>query len=150
MAFVLPFAGLLCTAQPAPAQFKQAGPRLVGTGNVGNALQGFSVALSADGNTAIVGGLNDNAGVGAAWVFTRSGRTWRQQGGKLVGTGGSAPTQQGYAVALSADGNTAIVGGLREAWVFTRRGGTWTQQGSSLVGTGGDGNQPPFQGRAVA
>jgi hypothetical protein len=31
--------------------------------------QGYSVALSADGNTAIVGGDNDNGLAGAAWVF---------------------------------------------------------------------------------
>jgi hypothetical protein len=73
IAFVLLFAVLLCDAQPAPAKFNQLGPKLVGTGDVGNALQGFSVALSADGNTAIVGGLSDNSGAGAAWVFTRSG-----------------------------------------------------------------------------
>jgi hypothetical protein len=45
-----------------------------------------SVALSADGNTAIVGGVADNAEIGAAWVYTRSGTDWTQQGNKLVGT----------------------------------------------------------------
>jgi hypothetical protein len=38
---------------------------------------GYSVALSGDGNAAIVGGLTDNpsnySGSGAAWVFTRKG-----------------------------------------------------------------------------
>jgi hypothetical protein len=38
---------------------------------VGLALQGYSVAVSADGNTAVVGGYFDNSGAGAAWVFTR-------------------------------------------------------------------------------
>jgi hypothetical protein len=33
----------------------------------------LSVALSADGNTAIVGGRRDNSDTGAAWAFTRSG-----------------------------------------------------------------------------
>ena len=33
--------------------------------------QGESVALSGDGNTAIVGGAGDNAGAGAAWVFAQ-------------------------------------------------------------------------------
>ena len=58
--------------------------------------QGYSVALSADGNTAIVGGAGDNSNVGAAWVHTRSGGVWTQQGSKLVGTGavGSAETRQ--------------------------------------------------------
>jgi hypothetical protein len=38
-------------------------------GAVGGAFQGSSVALSGDGNTAIVGGYGDNNGVGAAWVW---------------------------------------------------------------------------------
>jgi hypothetical protein len=46
-----------------------------------------SVSLSSDGNTAIVGGSGDNSGIGAAWVFTRSGGVWTQQGDKLVGSG---------------------------------------------------------------
>jgi hypothetical protein len=35
--------------------------------------QGYSVSLSADGNTAIMGGPVDNLGARPAWVFTRSG-----------------------------------------------------------------------------
>ena len=85
--------------------------KLVGTGAIGTAQQGYSVSLSADGNTAIVGGFGDNGYTGAAWVFTRSGGVWTQQGSKLVGTGATGPAQQGNSVALSSDGNTAIVGG---------------------------------------
>jgi hypothetical protein len=44
---------------------------LVGTGAVGGAEQGISVSLSGDGNTAIVGGPNDDELVGAAWVFAK-------------------------------------------------------------------------------
>jgi hypothetical protein len=63
---------------------------------------------------------------GAAWVFTRSNGVWTQQGSKLVGTV-AIPTlpQEGYSVALSADGKTAIIGGpgdnlsVGAAWVFT-------------------------------
>jgi hypothetical protein len=43
--------------------------RTIGNGATGIAAQGHSVALSADGNTAIVGGPADNGGTGAAWVF---------------------------------------------------------------------------------
>ena len=46
---------------------------------------GFSVALSADGNTALAGGPTDSSLIGAAWVFTRSGTVWTQQGAKRVG-----------------------------------------------------------------
>ena len=72
------------------AQFTQQGSKLVGTGALGNAEQGFSVALSADGNTAIMGGDFDNGFLGAAWVHTRTGGVWSQQGSKLVGTAPSA------------------------------------------------------------
>jgi hypothetical protein len=115
----------------------QQGSKVVGTGAVGNAQQGISVALSGDGNTAIVGGNCDNSTpgcngtrTGAAWVFTRSGGVWTQQGSKLVGTGAVGTTFQGESVAVSADGNTAIVGGsgdnsgIGAAWVFAQAGGT--------------------------
>jgi hypothetical protein len=59
----------------ASAQFVQQGNKLVGTGAVGSFVQqGASVALSADGDTAIVGGPYDNSHAGAAWVFTRQGK----------------------------------------------------------------------------
>src|SRR5215831_11055730 len=134
----------------------QQGKKLVGTGAVGKARQGMSVALSADGNTAIVGGWSDNGKTGAAWVFTRSGGVWTQQGKKLVGSDAVGSACQGMSVALSADGNSAIVGGPSDnrwdrsvpfgrgaagaAWVFTRSGGVWTQQGDKLVSTGAVGH----------
>ena len=127
--------------------WSQQGSKLVGTGATGSPLyQGYSVALSADGNTAIVGAPFDNSHIGATWVFTRSGTTWSQQGSKLVGTGNIGIAWQGNSVAVSADGNTAIVGGPYDnyiqgaVWVFSRSGSTWTQQGSKLLGTGNTGN----------
>ena len=135
----------------------QQGLKLVGTGAVGNAEQGFRVALSSDGNTALVGGPYDNnfgTPVGAVWVFTRSGGVWTQQGSKIIGTGAVGSPQYGISLALSSDGNTAIVGGNLDnshagaVWVFTRSGGVWTQQGSKLVGTGTTGNDE--QGWSVA
>jgi hypothetical protein len=47
----------------------QQGSKLVGTGAVVNAMQGHSVSLSSDGNTAIIGGWEDNSNAGAAWIF---------------------------------------------------------------------------------
>jgi hypothetical protein len=137
----------------------QQGPKLVGTGVADPRLvhQGAAVALSADGNTLAIGGYGDDNYLGATWVFTRSGTTWTQQGDKLVGTGAVATSyvQQGYALALSADGNTLAVGGQQDdnnigaTWVFTRSGTTWTQQGPKLVGTGRMGTSS-LQGGAVA
>ena len=124
----------------------QQGPKLVGSETVGGNF-GSGVALSGNGNTALVGGWLDNEHAGAAWVFTRSGSTWRQQGPKL--TDGSIVTKRGmgfgFSVALSASGDTALVGGPGDfgyadpdgqAWVFTRRGSTWRQPGVNLVGNG--------------
>jgi hypothetical protein len=120
----------------------QQGSKLTGSGATGSAHFGTSVALSGDGNTALVGGPSDNTNVGAAWVFTRSGSTWTQQGSKLTGSGEISKGQFGTSVALSGDGKTALVGGSHDnveagaAWVFTRSGSTWTQQGSKLTGAG--------------
>jgi hypothetical protein len=115
----------------------QQGNKLVGSGYVGTPQLGTAVALSADGNTALIGGSYDNSGAGAAWVFTRSGASWVQQGNKLVGTGAIPYANEGYSAALSADGNTAIVGSKSDGvWVFTRSGSTWTQSANPLVATG--------------
>jgi antibiotic biosynthesis monooxygenase (ABM) superfamily enzyme len=132
----------------------QQGNKLVGSGAVGDARQGASVALSDDGNTAIVGGPVDNWNTGAAWVFTRSNGVWTQQRSKLVGAGAVGNAAQGFSVALSDDGNTAIVGGAFDnvntgaAWVFTRSDDVWTQLGNKLVGAGAVGNAG--QGVSVA
>jgi hypothetical protein len=155
-ASVLFFSALLFSSELTLAQsvFTQQGPKLVGTLAVGAAGQGYSVALSADGKTAIVGGLNDNLGIGAVWVYTLSNGVWTQQGSKLVGTGASGNAGQGFSVALSGNGNTAMVGGqgddggIGATWVFTRRGTHWTQQGAKLVGNDAVGNA--LQGHSVA
>jgi hypothetical protein len=139
---------LVSIPQSVAAQFTRQGPKLVGSGSVGQSYQGYALALSTDGNTAIVGGGGDNGDLGAAWIFTRSNGVWAQQGDKLVGTGAVGTVAQGDAVALCGDGNTAIVGGAGDnagvgaAWVYTRNNGVWTQQGDKLVGTGavGDGS----------
>jgi hypothetical protein len=132
------------------SSWSQQGPKLTGGEEVGAGNFGDSVALSSDGNTAFVGGSNDNHETGAAWVFTRSGSSWSQQGPKLTGgeeveEGGGAGGSFGGTVALSADGNTALVGGDGDnhaagaAWVFTRSGSSWSQQGPKLTGGGGSG-----------
>ena len=137
----------------------QQGNKLVASDESGPAFLGTSAALSADGNTAILGGPCDGGGCppgyGAAWVFTRSGGVWSQQGGKLVGNDAVWLASQGCSVALSADGNTALVGGDFDnndaggaVWVYTRSGGVWSQQGSKLVGNGNVGFA--MQGASVA
>lgn len=135
--------------------FRQQGTKLAGTGSIGGTYQGWSSAISADGNTAIVGGPFDNTSWGAAWIFTRSGSSWTQQGLKLSGYDSIGDPYQGWAVALSANGTTALIGGPSDSggigatWVFTRSGNVWTQQGRKLVGTGSIGGQI-YQGNSVS
>ena len=100
---------------------------------------GYSVSLSSDGNTALVGANGEDTGApntGAAYVFTRSSGTWTQQQ-KIIASDAQAYVEFGYSVSLSSDGNTALIGAYREgtggtdagaAYVFTRSSGTWTQQ----------------------
>src|SRR5690606_10737103 len=98
----------------------QQGNKLVGTGAIGNSSQGNAVSLSADGNTAIVGGPADNESPtyktpGAAWIYSRNAEgVWIQQGDKLVDAEGALDAQFGASVSLSADGNTAIIGGPKD------------------------------------
>jgi hypothetical protein len=109
------------------------------------ALRGYSVSLSADGNTAIVGGPGDadNPAMsplvrGAAWVFSRStDGQWTEQA-KLIATDFAGSfAGQGYSVSLSGDGHTALVGSeIDAAWVYAQStDGGWTEQ-AKLVGAG--------------
>ncbi|MGH2852750.1 MAG: FG-GAP repeat protein, partial [Solirubrobacteraceae bacterium] len=126
------------------ATWTQQGEKLTGGGEISSdqvrGHLGYSVALSADGETALIGGPGDNGGVGAAWVFTRSAATWAQQGEKLIGGGEGGKGAFGTGLALSANGNTALIGapanngGYGATWAFTRSGTTWTQQGSQFTG----------------
>ena len=90
-----------------------------------------SVALSTDGNTALVGDPTENGGAGAVWVYTRTGDVWGP-GTKIAGPAG---TGFGTSVALSAAGTTALIGGPNAgshagaAWVYTTDGGNvWAPQ----------------------
>jgi hypothetical protein len=143
------------TVTPTPHPGIQQGSKLTGTISAMNSLVASSVAISADGNTAVVGGPGDNTNTGAIWIFVRNGTSWSQQGGKLVGSGGTNQAKQGFSVAISADGNTVVSGAQSDnsdmgaAWVFTRNGGMWSQQGPKLVGTGVAGVKP-LMGTAVS
>ncbi len=99
-----------------------------------NDLFGSAVALSASGGIALVGLPGYQGSKGTAVVFTRSAGHWSQQDG-MEATGGLASDEFGKAVALSSDGNTALVGAggvagkTGAAYLFMRTGvRTWTQQ----------------------
>jgi hypothetical protein len=129
------------------------GPKLRPTGETGPGAFGTSLALSGDGATALIGAPDDGAppltqpnrhlGAGAAWTFTRSGSGWIQAqrlipSDEVISEKGERGLY-GSAVALSADGSTAMVGGEWDntqgaAWVFTHSGSIWVLQGPKLLG----------------
>ena len=128
---------------------------------------GVSVALSDDGNTLLAGSLDEDCkatgvnakgcdddraldiSTGAAYVFVRSGTTWSEQA--YLKSSNTGPNDWfGSRLALSGDGNTALLGASLEdgpakginggpqtddsaseagaAYLFTRSGTTWAQQ----------------------
>jgi FG-GAP repeat len=162
------------------------------------------VALSSDGNTALVGAPYQNNGTGAAYVFLHSGSNWLEAAkvtaadgasgdyfgtsvalngnstlligadGKNSGTGaayvfaplpywgygqvaeltasnGASHDEFGYAVALSSDGSTALIGapfahynygpGAGAAYAFVRNGSAWSQQPTLFASDGKSGDQ---------
>ena len=122
---------------------------------------GFSVGLSADGNTLAVGAISEDSGAkgvngdqndnsqqssGAVYVYTRAGTTWSQQA-YIKASNTDANDLFGYAVGLSADGNTLAASAYDEdssareingvmdktrrgagaIYVFSRTGSDWKQ-----------------------
>jgi hypothetical protein len=148
------FTGAVWIFKRSGSEWSQQGEKLTGgeelpsaTNEYGQKIGGSfgdSVALSENGDTALIGGASDHEGRGAAWVFTRSGSAWSQQGSKLTpsdesGAGGFGACERSTCVSLSGDGDTALIGASKDdeeagaAWVFTRSESTWTQQGSKLT-----------------
>lgn len=117
---------------------------------------GWSVSLSADGNTVAVGAYkNDDGGTNAGHVrvYTYGGSTWTQLGSDLDGE--DAGDYFGYSVSLAGDGRTLAVGARLNSdaaaraghvRVFQWSGGAWNQLGSDLNGQ----NVDDYFGNSVA
>ncbi len=102
---------------------------------------GAGVALSADGQRAIIGAPADHFYRGSAWVFTHSASGWSLPAGPLTGAGEEGQGRFGQTVALSGAGAGAVIGapsdgGSGAAWVFTSAGNSWSEAGPKLTGTG--------------
>ena len=115
---------------------------------------GNEVALSADGNTAVVGGFGDNSDAGAAWVYTRGASGWTVQQKLTAPTSGAdrelAPGEFGTRISLNAAGTTALIAGVEDgafvgaAWTYTRpstTATTWTEQHKFTAPTSGTGRE---------
>ena len=128
-------------------------------------LFGRAVSLSADGNTLAVGANSEDSNTtgvgsipnddgaandsGAVYVFARTGTTWVEQA-YVKASNTNTIDMFGYALSLSADGNTLVVGSYAEdsntigvgsasnddgsaddsgaVYVFVRTGTTWVEQ----------------------
>jgi hypothetical protein len=146
---------------------------------------GTSVAVSADGTTMAVGAPgegsaarvvngdqsnNDADDSGAVYIYVRKGNAWAQQA--FVKASNADPLDQfGTNVALSADGNTLVVGAYFEdggskgvngnqadnsigqagaAYVFVRRGTTWSQQAYLKASNPGEAEEGDTFGYSIA
>lgn len=110
------------------------GPGLSGSGAVGAAQQGTSVAIH--GNTLVIGGPMDNDSQGAVWVFTRPEyeTTWTQQGPKITVPGssqfGTSVHIRGDTLVVGAPGDNSMQGSFS---VFKRFEGLWIPEQTSIV-----------------
>ncbi|MEM7799582.1 MAG: hypothetical protein AAF633_10360 [Chloroflexota bacterium] len=95
--------------------------------NKNSAQFGFDVAI--DGNFAVVGAYQDNskgAGVGAAYIFERSGSTWSYVNALL-------PTSQiyagGFGYSVDIEGTRAVIGtqATNSIYVFEAVNNIWTE-----------------------
>jgi len=104
---------------------------------------GWSVSLSADGNTVAIGAYIHDVGKGTTRIYTNSGGTWTQIGSDIDGVNDNE--YSGYSVSLSADGNTVAIGvpehvsSKGTTRIYTISGNTWTQVGGDI--DGGDANE---------
>jgi hypothetical protein len=91
----------------------------------------FGYSVSVSGDTALIGSRYGNSIKGAAYVFTYSGSTWKQQA-ELTASDGVLGDLFGHSVCVSGD--TALIGAYVHnsskgaVYVFTRSGSSWTQQ----------------------
>jgi len=116
-----------------------------------NVLFGYSMGLSANGDTLAVAEYDADRGKGALYVLARSGGTWSHQA-RIQAENAENGDSLGYSLAISDDGNTIAAGAADEdcmipginqagcdkdqpqdnssgaAYVFVRSGSTWTQQ----------------------
>lgn len=106
---------------------------------------GDALALSADGNTALIGAPykdDPTSDSGASYVFVRSNTTWTQEK-KLTISDKTSSDYMGSSVALTPDGNLALIGvpgknlvpklHVGAAYLFRRTGTAWSEQGKMFA-----------------
>lgn len=115
-------------------------------GAAGGDLFGWSVGMTADGNTIAVGATQLNTGNGTAAVYTWDSGTsdWQAKGSAITISGSGS--RLGSAIDLSDDGNTIVIGAptagggtnAGQATVFEWNGSSWATKGVAFTGSAGD------------
>ena len=116
----------------------------------GGVTEKFGFAVAVQGDTAVVGTLDDvlaGQAAGSVFVFVRAGATWseQQQFGLLDGSFdefGTSVSVSGSTAVVGAPGDTTPSGpGAGSAYVFVRSGATWTEQQKLVASDGHTGDQ---------
>jgi len=103
------------------------GPELTVASAVAEDEFGSAVALSGDGDTALVASALQGDLAGSVVEFDRSGATWTAQSPSIAPSDADGASEFGTAVALSGDASTALIGGPQDesqggaAWAFSRQ-----------------------------
>ncbi|MEP2101668.1 MAG: FG-GAP repeat protein [Parasphingorhabdus sp.] len=111
----------------------------------------FGVRVALSGDTALISARRDDdetmgVDAGSAYIFTRTGNSWRQQA-KLTASDGAADDRFGRDVGLSGD--TALIGAMHRddqgensgsAYVFKRSGDVWNLQTKLTAADGAAGD----------
>lgn len=113
--------------------------KLVASNKVANDNFGYSVSISADGSTLVVGSYladRNATDTGAAYIYTKVNDVWTQQY-ELMASDRVASDYFGWSVSIDATGTTAVVGSRLAdnagainsgaTYVFTRTGEAWSQ-----------------------
>ena len=155
------FCAMVCPLQSWAQWIQQ--QELTASDGITDAGFGYSVAISEDGSTMVIGAggalVGSNTEQGKAYVFVKSGASWTQQA-ELTSSDGAAYDNFGGAVAIS--GSTIVVGakcagprasgfsgcaGPGTAYVFVQNSGVWTQHAEL---TASDGEAFDLFGSSVA
>lgn len=140
------FSGHTRIYQRSGASWKQVGENIDGA--AAGDRSGWSVSLSADGNTIAIGaGLHSNRDIrncGHVRMYRWSGASWEQVGVDIDGE--ATADYSGYSVSLSADGNTVAIGapghdnGTGNVRLYFWSGTAWEQLGNDIDGKFSEGS----------
>ena len=138
---------LICSATSAQTPIFNEDFKLLASDGASGDHFGWSVSISGDSSTAIVGASNsdDNGDAsGSAYIYRFDGNEWTEET-KLTASDGASGQLFCRTVAISSDGSTAIVGAERDdgngleagsAYIYRFDGNQWIEEAKLLASDG--------------